>query len=63
MRQVIDTHHMRARLASADEPTLRGRDWIEQQWEAARIEATESGKSGSVLVLDEIKAARSRHRY
>jgi hypothetical protein len=24
-----------ARLASADEPTFRGRDWIEQQWEAA----------------------------
>src|ERR1700744_5375217 len=55
VRQVRDTHHLRARFASADEPTLRGRDWIEQQWEAARIEATESGKTGSVLVLDEIQ--------
>jgi predicted AAA+ superfamily ATPase len=55
VRQVIDDHHLRARFASADEPTLRGRDWIEQQWEAARVEALESGKSGSILVLDEIQ--------
>jgi uncharacterized protein len=55
VRQVIDGHHLRARFASADEPTLRGRDWIEQQWEVARIEATDSDKSGSVLVLDEIQ--------
>jgi hypothetical protein len=26
VRQVIDGHHLRARFASADEPTLRGRD-------------------------------------
>lgn len=55
VRQVMEAHHLRARFASADEPTLRGRDWIEQQWEAARIEATESGKGVSVLVLDEIQ--------
>lgn len=55
VRQVIDGHRLRARFASADEPTLRGRDWIEQQWEVARIEAKEAGKSGSVLVLDEIQ--------
>jgi uncharacterized protein len=55
VRQVIDGQHLRARFASADEPTLRGREWIEQQWEVARIEATEAGKSGSVLVLDEIQ--------
>jgi predicted AAA+ superfamily ATPase len=41
------------RSVSADEPTLRGNDWIGQQWEAARLEAT--GKSGAVLVLDEIQ--------
>jgi predicted AAA+ superfamily ATPase len=55
VRQVIKGHRLRARFVSADEPTLRGRDWIEQQWEAGRIEAIESGKSGSVLVLDEIQ--------
>lgn len=55
VQQVIESHKLRARFASADEPTLRGANWIEQQWEAARIEAMESGKSGSVLILDEIQ--------
>jgi hypothetical protein len=55
----MEAHHLRARFASADEPTLRGRDWIEQQWEVARIEATDSGKSGSILVLDEIQKISS----
>jgi predicted AAA+ superfamily ATPase len=41
------------RYASADEPTLRGPDWINQQWHAARLEVT--GKRGAVLVLDEIQ--------
>jgi len=39
------------RYVSADEPTLRGADWIAQQWEAARLAVTDSG----VLVLDEIQ--------
>jgi hypothetical protein len=30
-------------------------DWIEQQWEAARLEVANAGKSGVVLVLDEIQ--------
>ncbi|OLB14695.1 MAG: AAA family ATPase [Gammaproteobacteria bacterium 13_2_20CM_66_19] len=32
---------------------MRSPDWISQQWEAARLEAT--GKTGAVLVLDEIQ--------
>ena len=55
VRQVLETHALRARFASADEPTLRGREWIEQQWEAARIESGESEKGATVLVLDEIQ--------
>ena len=39
--------------ASADEPTLRGSEWVSQQWNAARLEA--STKRGAVLVLDEIQ--------
>ena len=35
--------------------SLRGRDWIEQQWEAARLETGEAGKRGTVLVLDAIQ--------
>ncbi len=41
------------RYASADEPTLRGGDWIAQQWDAARLAIT--GKAGAVLVLDEVQ--------
>ena len=42
------------RYASADEPTLRGPDWVAQQWEAARLAG---GGDGTVLVLDEIQKA------
>lgn len=41
------------RYASADEPTLRGADWIAQQWDAARLSI--QGRAGAVLVLDEIQ--------
>lgn len=41
------------RQSSADEPTLRGTDWIAQQWEAARLSI--EGPDGAVLVLDEIQ--------
>lgn len=43
------------RYASADEPTLRGPEWIAQQWEAARLEAGDAGGAGMVLALDEIQ--------
>lgn len=46
-------HH----FASADEPTLRGPEWIEQQWEVARLLAREAGKRGALLVLDEVQKA------
>jgi uncharacterized protein len=53
VQQVTGDLHLPVRYSSADEPTLRGADWIDQQWEAARLEAT--GKTGAVLVLDEIQ--------
>ena len=53
VQQVTDALRLPVRYASADEPTLRGADWISQQWEAARLEA--SGAAGAVLVLDEIQ--------
>ncbi len=43
------------RYASADEPTLRGTEWIEQQWDAARLLAGDAGKAGALLVLDEVQ--------
>jgi uncharacterized protein len=53
VQQVTGELSLPVRYASADEPTLRSADWINQQWEAARLEAT--GKAGAVLVLDEIQ--------
>ena len=45
------------RYASADQPTLRGIEWLEQQWEAARSLADEAGPDGALLVLDEAQKA------
>ena len=53
VQQVTGGLGLAVRHVSADEPTLRSTDWIGQQWEAARLEAT--GKAGAVLVLDEIQ--------
>lgn len=53
VHQVTGDLGIPVRYVSADEPTLRGTDWIGEQWEAARLEAT--GKAGAVLVLDEIQ--------
>lgn len=43
------------RHASADEPTLRDTQWIQQQWEAARNLAVEADAEGALLVLDEVQ--------
>ncbi len=55
VQQVTAASHLLTRFASADEPTLRGAAWIEEQWEAARLEARSAGGRGSILVLDEIQ--------
>ena len=54
VQQVVEGLDVPVRYASADEPTLRGAGWIEQQWEAARL-AAPAGRGGSLLVLDEIQ--------
>src|SRR5208283_319150 len=55
VRQVMAASHIPAHYAAADEPSLRGdRTWLEQQWDIARLKAGE-GKSGALLVLDEIQ--------
>ena len=51
-RQLIDTTEVQCHYASADEPALKGREWILQQWDLARIKAR---KEKSVLILDEIQ--------
>ena len=54
VRQVMAAAKIPAHYASADEPTLRDRTWLEQQWDIARLKARES-KAGALLVLDEIQ--------
>lgn len=55
VQQVADDLAGEVHYASADEPTLRGTEWIVQQWEAARLKARDRATSGAVLVLDEIQ--------
>lgn len=52
VQQVVEKTKLPVQFASADEPTLRGSEWIAQQWEAARLMAD---ASGAVLVLDEVQ--------
>lgn len=51
--QVTEDLDVPVHYVSADEPTLRGTDWVAQQWEAARLNLV--GIDGAVLVLDEIQ--------
>src|SRR5687768_5384865 len=55
VRQVAESSRLLTHYASADEPTLRGREWVTQQWEAARLAAAGAGRRGAVLILDEIQ--------
>lgn len=52
VEQVVERAEVPVRYASADEPTLRGPEWISQQWEAALLAA---GGDGAILVLDEVQ--------
>lgn len=52
VQQVTDAMDLPVRFASADEPSLRGRDWLVFQWEAARFELAEAG---GILVIDEVQ--------
>jgi predicted AAA+ superfamily ATPase len=54
VRQVMTASRIPAHYASADEPTLRDRVWLDQQWDFARLKARENAE-GALLVLDEIQ--------
>ncbi|MEI6205747.1 MAG: ATP-binding protein [Desulfuromonadales bacterium] len=57
VRQVLDAVPLPAQYASADEPTLQGGVWIEQQWEIARLLTKADGveRREALLVLDEVQ--------
>ncbi len=53
-RQIMSETKMPWHYATADEPVLKDRAWIEQQWEAARFRLkTDAGQEKGILVLDE----------
>lgn len=55
-RQVMEQSKGPSHYATADEPTLKDRTWLEEQWEAARAKATAGGgRRETILVLDEIQ--------
>ncbi|MGH7963937.1 MAG: ATP-binding protein, partial [Candidatus Binatia bacterium] len=54
VQQVSDAAGLPIQFASADEPTLRGTEWIAQQWDAARLMA---GRTDALLVIDEVQKA------
>jgi len=56
IRQVLKEIESPSQYATADEPALKDRAWIEQQWEAARRWVRgEKPRASAVLVLDEIQ--------
>ncbi|OQA21213.1 MAG: Archaeal ATPase [Actinobacteria bacterium ADurb.Bin346] len=54
-RQIINDYKSPIHYVSADEPTLRDRSWINQQWDIARLKITEVKKSDALLILDEVQ--------
>lgn len=46
--QAVEASPVPVRVVSADEPSLRGPEWIAAQWEAARLE---TGPAGPVAVI------------
>ena len=56
VHQVADNTPIPVHYASADEPTLQSRTWIEQQWETGRLlDAETKSKGGALLILDEVQ--------
>jgi len=52
-RQAMEIAGLPTTYASADEPALRDRAWLEAQWDAARLQARDADKRGALLILDE----------
>lgn len=52
VRQVLTEIDLPAHYASADQPTLQDRGWLQAQWEIGRLRAR-AADDGALLVLDE----------
>lgn len=53
--QVLQKLKLPFRLVSADAVPNTGHVWLEQQWEAARLQFQQSGSSDFILAIDEIQ--------
>jgi predicted AAA+ superfamily ATPase len=53
VQQVLAAFERPSVFVSADEPALRDTAWLAAQWERARLVATDAGRGGAVLALDE----------
>jgi len=51
-RQVMEKLDMPSHYASADEPALKGPEWLSQQWEIGRLNAR---NGHALLILDEVQ--------
>jgi hypothetical protein len=55
-RQILSDFKGPGHYATADEPVLKDRIWIEQQWETARFQVRKKGgRTKGLLVLDEVQ--------
>jgi len=55
VQQVLAALDRQSVFVSADEPALRDAAWLAAQWDRARLTATDAGKRGAVLALDEVQ--------
>ncbi len=55
VQQVLDRLDVPSVFVSTDEPTVGDTAWLAAQWDRARIAASEAGKVGAVLALDEVQ--------
>lgn len=53
--QVMEDCGLPVHYASADEPTLRDRSWLNQQWDIARLKVSEGDHAAVLLIVDEIQ--------
>ncbi len=53
--QVAEAVGLPAHYASADEPALRDRAWLEAQWDIGRLQARGGERAGVLLILDEVQ--------
>jgi predicted AAA+ superfamily ATPase len=55
-RQILSKTNIPSHYASADEPVLRDREWIEEQWEMARLRLkSDHEQKKGILILDEVQ--------